>query len=328
MKVLVTGAGGFVGTHLVRRLKRDGHWVRGVDLKEPGWSKSEADDFCVADLRDLDEIYYAMADMDRIYHLAADMGGMGFISKYHANIILNNTMINSNMIYGAKWRSECATKVRMFFSSSVCVYPEYLLDGTAIFPITEQCVYPAWPAEAYGWEKLHMEHMMQYAHEAGWLEARVARFRNVYGPEGTWTGGREKAPAALCRKIAVAKLTGNPMVEIWGDGEQVRSFVYIDDCVDFITRIMECDYPHPINLGGGTVETITIDELADLIANIAGVDIVKVHVPGPVGAKYRVEDGTLCHDELGWEPTTTLRQGLEETYLWVEKQVMEHYPNI
>lgn len=317
--VLVTGAGGFIGTHLVRRLKKDGHWVCGMDLKKPEWSDSEADEFQIVDLRTYDALNAALYFMDKkpdwVFALAADMGGMGFITTKDAEIIRNNTMISINSIEAARIHGV----ERYLYSSSACVYPMYR-QTTASAPLAEYHVYPAQPQHSYGWEKLHTEHLCKYYREAGWLDTKIVRFHNTYGPEGAWRGGREKAPAALCRKIAVAKLTGNPEVEIWGDGKAIRSYTYIDDCVEGLIRLMQSDFSGPMNLGRD--RTVSVDELADLIADIAGISIKKVHVPGPQGVRWRNSDNSLCKAKLGWVPRIPLEKGLVPTYKWIEEQVM------
>lgn len=315
MRICVSGAGGFIGTHLVRRLKADGHWVRGVDLKRPVWSESEADEFLLLDLRWMTSYAEAMNGVDWVFALAADMGGMGFITTHDAEIIRNNTMIDANSIEAAR---QAGVK-RYLFSSSACVYPVYLQGEGAVQPLREFDAYPARPQEAYGWEKLHVEHLCHYYQEAGWLDTRVARFHNVYGKEGSWNDGREKAPAALCRKVAVAALTGDPAVEVWGDGGQVRSYMHVDDCVEGLLRLMESDYPHPLNIGRD--RQITVDGLVDIIAGIAGVDVEKVHVPGPEGVRWRNSDNALCREVLGWEPGIPLEEGLIPTYDWIFAQV-------
>jgi nucleoside-diphosphate-sugar epimerase len=314
-KVLVTGAGGFIGHHLVTYLKRKGYWVRGVDLKYPEFSEVDADEFEILDLRRWDNCLQATRGVEEVYGLAADMGGMGFISSHHAQILHNNSLINIHTLEAARLNGA----KRYFYTSSACVYPEYRQTDANVTPLKEEDAYPAQPQDAYGWEKLVMERLCMHYREEYGLETRIVRFHNIYGPEGTWEGGREKAPAALCRKIAIAKLTGNHEIEVWGDGEQTRSFCYIDDCVEGIYRLMRSDYPHPLNLGSDRL--ITINQLAYLIADIAGIKITINHVAGPQGVRGRNSDNTRLRQVLGWEPQISLEEGLARTYAWIEQQV-------
>lgn len=314
-KVLVTGAGGFIGHHLVTFLKQRGYWVRGVDIKYPEFAPTDADEFELLDLRRWDNCLQATRDIDEVYALAADMGGMGFISSNHAQILRNNALINLHTIEAARINGVS----RYFFTSSACVYPEYRQMDANVTPLKEEDVYPAQPQDAYGWEKLIGEHLCRHYREEFGLETRIVRFHNIFGPLGTWEGGREKAPAALCRKVAYAKLTGNPEIEIWGDGEQTRSFCYIDDCLNGIYRLMRSDYHEPLNLGQDRM--VTINQLADIIAEIAGIEIVKKHVSGPQGVRGRNSDNTRLRQVLGWEPEISLEEGLARTYAWIEEQV-------
>jgi GDP-D-mannose 3',5'-epimerase len=315
MRICVSGAGGFIASHLVRRLKEDGHWVRGVDLKRPRWSESAADEFMVADMRDWAFAHHAMHDVDWAFALAADMGGMGFITTQDAPIIRNNTLINIHSIDAA--RDEEVK--RYLFSSSACIYPMYLQDDDCRLPLREQDAYPAAPQRSYGWEKLHTEHLCKYYHEAGWLDPRVARFHNCYGTEGEWEGGREKAPAALCRKVAMAVRDGLDHIEVWGDGKQVRSYMHVSDCVEGLVRLMESDHTEPLNIGSD--HAVTVDELARIVMDAAGVDLDIWHVPGPEGVRWRNSDNSLCRKVLGWEPTMPLEEGIAELYKWVSGQV-------
>ena len=314
-KVLVTGAGGFIGHHLVTYLKQQGYWVRGVDLKYPEFSRTDANEFECLDLRRWDNCLQATRGVDEVYALAADMGGMGFISAHHAQILHNNSLINLHTLEAARVNSV----QRYFYTSSACVYPEYRQTDTQVVPLKEEDVYPAFPQDAYGWEKLIAERLcMHYQQDYG-IETRIVRFHNIFGPLGTWQGGREKAPAAMCRKIAYAKLTSNHEIEIWGDGEQTRSFCFIDDCVTGIYKLMYSDYREPLNLGQDRL--ISINDLADLVARIAGITITKKHVPGPQGVRGRNSDNTRLRQVLDWEPQISLEEGLARTYAWIESEV-------
>src|SRR5713101_6406496 len=316
-RVLVTGAGGFIGHHLVSYLKGQGYWVRGVDLKYPEFSPTDADEFLLLDLRQWENCLQATHGADEVYALAADMGGMGFISCHHAQILHNNALINLHTLEAARTNGV----TRYLYTSSACVYPEYKQMETNVIPLREEDAYPAQPQDAYGWEKLIAERLcLHYGEEYG-IETRIVRFHNIFGPLGTWEGGREKAPAALCRKIAVAKLTGNPELEIWGDGEQTRSFCYIDDCVTGLYKLMRSDYGDPLNLGQD--RPVTIDQVADMIAKIAGIRIRKKHVAGPQGVRGRNSDNTRLRRVLGWEPEISLEEGLACTYAWIETQVCQ-----
>jgi len=314
-RVLVTGAGGFIGHHFVTYLKEKGYWVRGVDIKKPDYKETHADEFHLLDLRRWDNCVEATTGMDNVYAMAADMGGMGFISENHAQILRNNSLINIHTLDAAQVNGV----KRYLFTSSACVYPEFKQAEADVIPLREQDAYPAQPQDAYGWEKLIAERMcIHYQEELG-IETRIVRFHNIFGPLGSWNGGREKAPAALCRKVATAKLTGNPEVEVWGDGEQTRSFCYIDDCVEGIYRLMQSDYSEPLNLGQDRL--VTINQLLDMIADIAGTDVVKKHIPGPQGVRGRNSDNSLLNQTLNWEPQVSLETGLKHTYTWIAEQV-------
>ncbi|GIV87326.1 MAG: NAD-dependent dehydratase [Chloroflexus sp.] len=315
LSVLVTGAGGFIGHHLVKFLKRQGYWVRGVDIKHPEYEPSPADEFAILDLRRWDNCLLAVRGVQHVYHLAADMGGIGYITANHADIARNDTLMNAHMLEAARLHGV----EKFFFSSSACIYPQYRQQQADLTPLREEDAYPADPEEGYGWEKLFMEKLCQYYYEDYGMQTYVARFHNIFGPLGTWDGGKEKAPAALCRKVAIAKLTGNPVVEIWGDGEQTRSFCYIDDLVEGVYRLMHSNYHQPLNIGQDRM--VTINELADIIATIAGVVIQKNHIPGPQGVRGRNSDNSRLREVLNWEPAISLEEGLERTYVWIEEQV-------
>jgi GDP-D-mannose 3',5'-epimerase len=314
-KVLVTGAGGFVGHHLVSYLKTHGYWIRGVDVKYPEYNTTDADEFLLLDLRRWENCLEATKGMEEVYALAADMGGMGFISSHHAEILHNNSLINIHTLEAGRSNGV----KRYLYTSSACIYPEYKQTDVNVIPLKEEDAYPAQPQDAYGWEKLIAERLCMHYREDYGVETRIVRFHNIFGPLGTWDGGREKAPAALCRKIAVAKLTSNHDIEIWGDGEQTRSFCHIDDCVKGIYKIMRSDYAKPLNLGQNRM--VSINQLADMIAEIADIRIVKKHVPGPQGVRGRNSDNNRLRQVLDWEPEISLEEGLSRTYPWIEAQV-------
>jgi len=313
-RVLVTGAGGFIGHHLVRYLVERGYWVRGVDLKEPEFEPTVAHEFVRLDLREFPNCVAAVEGVEEVYHLAADMGGIGYITAYHADIARNSALINLHMLEAARQ----AGVSRFLFSSSACVYPRYRQDTPDVIPLREEDAWPADPEPGYGLEKLFAEEMCRYYREDHGLETRVVRFHNVYGPLGTYEGGKEKAPAAICRKVALAR--DGDEIEVWGDGKQTRSFMYIDDCVEGIYRIMRSDYPHPLNLG--TDRLVTIDELVDIVCRIAGKRLRKRYDPSkPQGVRGRNSDNTRLREVLGWEPQVPLEVGLERTYRWIEEEL-------
>jgi nucleoside-diphosphate-sugar epimerase len=316
---LVCGAGGFIGSHLVKRLRRDGFWVRGVDLKFPEYSETEADDFAIGDLRE-PEFCRVIVDQQfaEVYQLAADMGGAGYIftGAHDANVMHNSAMINLNVLETCRKRNTH----KIFYSSSACMYPAYNQEHADSPKCSEDSAYPAAPDSEYGWEKLFSERLyLAYRRNYG-TGTHVARYHNIFGPEGTWTGGREKAPAAICRKVATAK--SGDSIEVWGDGEQTRSFLYIDECVEGTTRLLRSEFAGPVNIG--SEEMVTINRLVDLVADIAGKRIEKHHVPGPLGVRGRNSDNRLIHERLRWEPTRSLREGLVHTYEWIESQVRKN----
>ncbi len=313
---LVLGAGGFIGSHLVARLKKEGFWVRGVDLKNPDFSRSQADEFVMGDLRDPNICRQAVdQSFDEVYQLAADMGGAGFIfsGDNDADIMHNSALINLNIL-------EVCQKIkvkRIFYSSSACMYPEHNQLDPDNPKTSEDSAYPANPDSEYGWEKLFSERLYLAFHRNFGLQVRVARFHNIFGPEGTWEGGREKAPAAMCRKVAEA--SDGDAIEMWGDGEQTRSFLYIDECLEGVLKLMRSNWTGPVNIG--SEEMVTINELARMVMEVAGKKLSIDHIDGPLGVRGRNSDNRLILEKLGWQPTRPLIEGLKRTYSWVEEQV-------
>ena len=313
---LVTGAGGFIGHHLVSYLKSAGYRVRGVDIKLPEYSGTDADEFMLLDLRELNNCQTCTAGMDLVYHLAADMGGIGYITASHAGISYNNSLMNLYMLEASRH----AGVGRFLFSSSACVYPHGLQTSPDVKPLREEDAFPAEPEEGYGLEKLYAEKLCQYYMEDYGLPTRIVRFHNVYGPLGTYDGGREKAPAAMCRKVSYASSPGK--IEIWGDGKQTRSFMYVDDCVEGIHRIMRSDYKSPLNLG--TDELVSVDELAQIVIEVSGKKISLVHdTTKPQGVRGRNSDNTRLRSVLQWEPQMMLREGIVPTYRWIAEQTAD-----
>jgi GDP-D-mannose 3', 5'-epimerase len=313
-RALVTGAGGFIGHHMVKFLKANGYWVRGVDIERPAFEETEADEFQLIDLREFDGCRTATREVEEVYQLAADMGGIGYITEFRADVARNNVLINAHMLEASRENQVS----RYFFSSSACIYPMYLQESPDVAPLKEEDALPAEPEEGYGWEKLYAEKLCQYYLEEGKLLTRVARFHNIYGPFGTYEGGREKAPAAICRKLALAH--DGDDVEVWGDGEQTRSFMYVDDCVEGIYRILHSEHPDPLNLGRD--DLISVDDLVDLVARIAGKTIRKSHQPNaPQGVRGRNSDNSRLREVLGWEPEIPLEVGLERTYRWIRSDL-------
>jgi nucleoside-diphosphate-sugar epimerase len=316
-KVLVTGAGGFIGWHLTNFLKDRGYWVRGVDIKDPEFGPTRADEFLRTDMRLLGNCMLAAYDIDHVYALAADMGGMGFISANDAIIGYNNATINLHTLEAARRHGV----ERYLFSSSACIYPTTLQQSVDAPNLKESDAYPAMPEDAYGWEKLYAERMCQYYAEDYKMETRVARFHNIFGPYGTWEGGREKAPAAFCRKIASAKLLGETEIEMWGDGLQTRSFCHVYDCVSALHMLMHSEFQAPINIGQDRM--ISMNALATLIMDIADYQVDIKHIDGPQGVRGRNSDNDMVKRILGWEPVISLEEGLTETYRWIEDQVIK-----
>jgi GDP-D-mannose 3', 5'-epimerase len=313
-RILVTGAGGFIGYHLVKRLKAEGQWVRGVDVKYPEYETSAADDFQILDLRVWENCLTATQNIDQVYNLAADMGGIGYITSFLADISKNNILINAHMLEAAKQNDV----KRYLFSSSACVYAQSKQKNADVTPLREEDAYPADPEPGYGWEKLFAEELCRYYYHDYKFETRIVRFHNVYGPLGTYDGGKEKSPAAISRKVAKAADGGT--IEIWGDGEQTRSYMYVDDCVEGLIRLMASDHREALNLGRD--EMVSINHLVDIICGIAGKKLTKQHdVTKPQGVRGRNSDNTLLRKVLGWEPSMTLEKGLEITYKWIEGEV-------
>ena len=316
-KALVCGAGGFIGSQMVKRLKKEGFWVRGVDLKFPEFSPTEADDFAIGDLRDR-RFCAGIVDthFKEVFQFAADMGGAGFVftGENDADIMHNSALINLNLLEACHKRNI----KRIFYSSSACIYPAYNQLEPDNPNCAEESAYPAEPDSDYGWEKLFSERLYLAFHRNYGMEVRIARYHNIFGPEGTWCGGREKSPAAICRKVALAPSGGS--IEIWGDGLQTRSFLYIDECIEGTLRLCRSDWTGPVNIGSD--ERVSINQLADIVAKIAGKIIQKKHIPGPLGVRGRNSDNKLIFKKLGWRPSQPLEAGLRKTYAWIEQQIL------
>lgn len=318
-KILVLGAGGFIGSHLVKRLKKEGNWVRGVDLKYPEFSQTVADEFVLGDLREQEVCRSVVtSDIDEIYQLAADMGGAGYIftGEHDADIMHNSAIINLNIV------EQIVSKniKRVFYSSSACMYPAYNQKDPKNPLCTEESAYPAAPDSEYGWEKLFSERLFLSLMRNYGVQVRVARYHNIFGPQGTWAGGREKAPAAMCRKVAEA--SDGTHIEVWGDGKQTRSFLFIDECIEATIRLMNSDFSGPVNIG--SEEMVSINQLAQLVIDISGKTLAIKNIAGPEGVRGRNSDNTLIREKLGWDYKQSLQLGLEKTYNWISKQVQEN----
>jgi nucleoside-diphosphate-sugar epimerase len=316
-KILVCGAGGFIGGHLVKRLKKEGFWVRSVDLKHHEYTQLPADEFVIGDLRDVQVCKEVLQGIDEVYQLAADMGGAGYIftGENDANVMHNSATINLNI-------ANLAVKMgikKIFYSSSACVYPAYNQEDPDNPKCSEDSAYPAAPDSEYGWEKLFSERLFLAYYRNYGLAVRIARFHNIFGPEGTWQGGKEKAPAAMCRKVAEAE--DGTYIEVWGDGKQTRSFLYIDECIEAVRRLMDSDFTGPVNIG--SEEMISINGLAQLVMEVAGKKLTIKNIPGPVGVRGRNSDNKLIREKLGWDYSMTLREGIAKTYAWINEQVQK-----
>ncbi len=339
-KALVLGAGGFIGNHMVRRLRSEGYWVRGVDLKYPEYSNSDANEFIRGDLTDqnfvervlqfkgeLGNFYKVISNkyidtFDEIYQFAADMGGAGFVfsGNNDADIMHNSASVNLNVLESQRKLNDIkrVNKTKIFYSSSACMYPEYAQMDVNNPGLREIDAYPAGPDSEYGWEKLFSERIYLAYNRNYDIPVRIARYHNIFGPEGTWTGGREKSPAAMCRKVAELSSEGGE-IEIWGDGEQTRSFLFIDECIEATRRLMDSDFTGPVNIG--SEEIVTINHLADTVAKVAGKEIIKKHIDGPLGVRGRNSNNDLIREKLGWDYSQTLEEGIRKTYEWVSAQV-------
>ena len=311
---LVMGAGGFIGSHMVKRLKKEGYWVRGVDLKKPEFSETQADDFVVGDLRNPHVVSDVIDhNIDELYQFAADMGGAGYIftGENDADVMHNSSLINLNVVHESVKKGV----KKVFYSSSACMYPEYNQEDPDNPNCEESSAYPAMPDSEYGWEKLFSERIYKAFERNYGLNVRIARFHNIFGPEGTWDGGKEKAPAAMCRKAILS----DGEMEVWGNGKQTRSFLYIDECIEAVRRLMESNFKEPVNIG--SEEMISINDFAQMAIDISKKNIKIKNIEGPLGVKGRNSDNKLFKKEVGWQPTQSLKEGMEKTFKWIQEQI-------